>query len=109
MDSVAPPGLSMVSVLSLLACSIQLFVAVMLTRRYGGRSSTVDWWILLWLFYDVIVHLTLVCPTRSRNSVCLHVCDLFAAVFQEGPFVYMSVVGTVETSEGPLAQLCEFS
>lgn len=102
MDSAAPPGLSMVSVLSL------LFIAAMLTHRYGGQSSTVDWWILLWLFYDVIVHLTLVCPTRSRNSVCLHVCDLFAAVFQEGPFVYMSVVGTVgtvETSEGPLAQL----
>lgn len=109
MDSAAPPGLSIVSVLSLLACSIQLFVAVMLTRRYGGRSSTVDWWILLWLFYDVIVHLTLVCPTRSRDSVCLHVRDLFAAIFQEGPFVYMSVVGTVETSEGPLAQLCQFS
>lgn len=109
MGSAASPGPSIVSVLSLLACSIQLFVAVMLTRRYGGRSSTLDWWILLWVFYDVIVHLTLVCPTRSRDSIYLHVHDLFAAVFQEGPFVYMSVVGTVETSEGPLAQLCQFS
>ncbi|XP_039979044.1 emopamil-binding protein-like [Xiphias gladius] len=82
MDSVAPPGLSLVSVLSLLACSIQVLAAVLLTHRYGGQSSLTDKWILLWLFYDVIVHLTL-----------------------EGPFVYMSLVGMVETSEGPLAEL----
>ncbi|XP_070711655.1 emopamil-binding protein-like [Pempheris klunzingeri] len=75
-------GLSLVSVLSLLACSVQVLAAVLLARRYGGRSSAEDRWVLLWLFYDVIVHLTL-----------------------EGPFVYMSVGGTVETSEGPLAEL----
>ncbi|XP_029369977.1 emopamil-binding protein-like [Echeneis naucrates] len=82
MDLVASSGLSLVSLLSLLACSIQMLVAVLLTRRYGRRSSVQDRWILLWLFYDVIVHLTL-----------------------EGPFVYMSLVGTVETAEGPLAEL----
>ncbi|XP_026219316.1 emopamil-binding protein-like [Anabas testudineus] len=82
MDSVVLGGLSLVSVLSLLACSVQVLIAVILTRRYGGQSSVEDRWILLWLFYDVIVHLTL-----------------------EGPFVYMSLVGTVETSEGPLAEL----
>nr|XP_046238818.1 emopamil-binding protein-like [Scatophagus argus] len=82
MDSVAPPCLSLVSVVSLLACSVQVLAAALLTHRYGRRSSAVDRWILLWLFYDVIVHLTL-----------------------EGPFVYMSLVGTVETSEGPLAEL----
>ncbi|XP_038587796.1 emopamil-binding protein-like [Micropterus salmoides] len=82
MDSAAPPVLSLVSVLSLLACSIQVLAAILLTRRCGGRSSAEDRWILLWLFYDVIVHLTL-----------------------EGPFVYMSLVGTVETSDGPLAEL----
>ena len=32
----------------------------------------------------------------------------YLSVCQEGPFVYMSLVGTVETSEGPLAELCEF-
>ncbi|MEQ2308234.1 hypothetical protein AMECASPLE_026135 [Ameca splendens] len=77
-----PPGLSLVSVLSLLGCSLQVLAATLLTHRYGGRSSPTDRWILLWLFYDVIVHLTL-----------------------EGPFVYMSLVGTVEESEGPLAEL----
>ncbi|MED6283532.1 hypothetical protein CHARACLAT_009862 [Characodon lateralis] len=77
-----PPGLSLVSVLSLLGCSLQVLAAALLTHRYGGRSSPADRWILLWLFYDVIVHLTL-----------------------EGPFVYMSLVGTVEESEGPLAEL----
>ncbi|KAF7207066.1 emopamil-binding protein-like [Nothobranchius furzeri] len=82
MDSAGLPSLPLVSVLSLLACSLQLLAAGLLTRRYGGRSSPMDKWILLWLFYDVIVHVTL-----------------------EGPFVYMSLVGTVETSEGPLAEL----
>ncbi|XP_022619776.1 emopamil-binding protein-like [Seriola dumerili] len=82
MDSVVPSSLSLVSVLSLLACSIQVLAAILLTHRYGGRSSVKDRWILLWLYYDVIVHLTL-----------------------EGPFVYMSMVGTVQTSEGPLAEL----
>lgn len=82
MDSPAPPSLPLVTILSLLACGVQLLAAVLLTRRYGGRSSAEDRWVLLWLFYDVIVHLTL-----------------------EGPFVYMSLVGTVETSEGPLAEL----
>ncbi|XP_035533856.1 emopamil-binding protein-like [Morone saxatilis] len=82
MDSEPPSGLSLVSVLSLLACSFQVLAAAMLTRRFGGRSSAEDKWILLWLFYDVIVHLTL-----------------------EGPFVYLSLVGTVKTSEGPLAEL----
>ncbi|XP_023281888.1 emopamil-binding protein-like [Seriola lalandi dorsalis] len=82
MDSIVPSSLSLVSVLSLLACSIQVLAAVLLTHRYGRRSSVKDRWILLWLYYDVIVHLTL-----------------------EGPFVYMSMVGTVQTSEGPLAEL----
>ncbi|XP_008323634.1 emopamil-binding protein-like [Cynoglossus semilaevis] len=85
MDSTTPPGLSLVSVCSLLACSLQVLAAAMLTHRFGGQSSVTDRWILLWLFYDVIVHLTL-----------------------EGPFVYMSLVGTVQTSEGPLAELCEY-
>lgn len=82
MESSAPPGVSLTSLLSLLACGFQLLAAVSLTHRYGGRCSSADRWVLLWLFYDVIVHLTL-----------------------EGPFVYMSLGGTVETSEGPLAEL----
>ncbi|XP_041638023.1 emopamil-binding protein-like [Cheilinus undulatus] len=82
MDSEVPPGLSLVSIVSLLACGVQLTTAVLLTHRFGGWSSSVDRWIMVWLFYDVIVHLTL-----------------------EGPFVYMSLGGTVEMSEGPLAEL----
>nr|XP_019963285.1 PREDICTED: emopamil-binding protein-like [Paralichthys olivaceus] len=67
MDSSAPPGLSLVAVLSLLACSIQVLTAILLTHRYGGRSSATDKWILLWLFYDVIVHLTLEGPFTWRE------------------------------------------
>ncbi|XP_047432292.1 emopamil-binding protein-like [Mugil cephalus] len=82
MDSETSPVLSPVSILSLLACGLQVLAAVLLTRWFGGRSSAQDRWVLLWLFYDVIVHLTL-----------------------EGPFVYMSLRGTVDTSQGPLAEL----
>lgn len=82
MDSETSPVLSLVSILSLLACGLQVLAAVLLTRWFGGRSSAQDRWVLLWLFYDVIVHLTL-----------------------EGPFVYMSLRGTVDTSQGPLAEL----
>lgn len=60
MDSAEFPGLSVVTVLSLLACILQMLSAVLLTYRYGGSASGKDKWILLWVFYDVIVHLTLV-------------------------------------------------
>ncbi|XP_029030237.1 emopamil-binding protein-like [Betta splendens] len=82
MESLVPRSLSLVSACSLLACGLQMLAAFMLTQRFGGQSSAEDRRLLLWLYYDVIVHLTL-----------------------EGPFVYMSLVGTVETSEGPLADL----
>lgn len=45
-------------------------------------------------------------------QVCFSVHSFHASgclCLQEGPFVYMSLVGTVETSEGPLAELCEFN
>lgn len=73
---------SIVSSVSLLACALQGAAAYRMMRHVGGRSSTIDQWVLTWLFYDVIVHITL-----------------------EGPFVLMSLSGSVETSEGPLAQL----
>ncbi|KAJ0002501.1 hypothetical protein NQD34_007650 [Periophthalmus magnuspinnatus] len=76
------PIFSMVSAVSLLACAFQGVAAYLMMRRVGGKSSTIDQWVLTWLFYDVIVHITL-----------------------EGPFVWMSLGGSVETSEGPLAQL----
>uniref|UniRef100_A0AAZ3P0G2 EBP like n=1 Tax=Oncorhynchus tshawytscha TaxID=74940 RepID=A0AAZ3P0G2_ONCTS len=53
-----------VTVYSLLACAAQ-------------KCSGTDRWVLVWLFYDAIVHITFEC---------------------EGPFVYMSLVGTVATS-----------
>ncbi|XP_008298583.1 emopamil-binding protein-like [Stegastes partitus] len=79
MDSPAPPSLSPVAIFSLLACGVQVLAAVLLTHRYGGRSSAQDRWVLLWLFYDVIVHLTLEGPFVYTSLVvcCLH--------FQEGP------------------------
>ncbi|KAM3857265.1 emopamil-binding protein-like [Diretmus argenteus] len=76
------PLLSQVSLLSLLACGVQAAVAFLLAWRWGVNCSAADRWTLVWLIYDAIVHLTL-----------------------EGPFVYMSLVGTVETSEGMLAEL----
>uniref|UniRef100_A0A8C6UWK1 EBP like n=1 Tax=Neogobius melanostomus TaxID=47308 RepID=A0A8C6UWK1_9GOBI len=82
MDSDADPVFSAVSAVSLLACALQGAAAYLMTRRFGGNSSMTDRWVLTWLFYDVIVHVTL-----------------------EGPFVLMSLRGSVEASEGPVAQL----
>ena len=85
MDSEPSSGLSLVSVISLLACSAQVLVAAALTCRYGARSSTVDRWVLTWLFYDVIVHLTLVRPVRFRfYCSCL---TLYLNLSQSGLFV----------------------
>lgn len=82
MESGAEPVFSMVSAVSLLACALQGAAAYLMMRRIGGNRSSTDQWVLTWLFYDVIVHITL-----------------------EGPFVLMSLRGSVESSEGPLAQL----
>lgn len=56
-------------------------------------------------------HLFFVVSLECLVWMCL-VCLVFLcllSISQEGPFVYMSLVGTVETSEGPLAELCEFN
>lgn len=41
MGSMAPPGFSLVSLLSLLACSLQLAVALLLAQCYRGGSSII--------------------------------------------------------------------
>ncbi|XP_018415639.1 PREDICTED: emopamil-binding protein-like [Nanorana parkeri] len=81
-EKAAPVLLSSVTVYSLAACAAQLGLGYVLAQRLGKRCHATDRWVLVWLFYDAIVHFTL-----------------------EGPFVYLSLVGTVATSEGPLAAL----
>ncbi|XP_066449691.1 emopamil-binding protein-like [Eleutherodactylus coqui] len=76
------PLVSAVTVYSLVACAAQLALGYVLAQRLGKRCSGTDRWVLVWLFYDAIVHFTL-----------------------EGPFVYLSLVGTVATSDGALASL----
>ncbi|XP_038863464.1 emopamil-binding protein-like [Salvelinus namaycush] len=71
-----------VTVYSLLACSAQFVVGYILAQIWGRKCSGTDRWVLVWLFYDAIVHITL-----------------------EGPFVYMSLVGTVATSDNIFAEL----
>ncbi|XP_073518791.1 emopamil-binding protein-like [Phyllobates terribilis] len=77
-----PPLVSAVTVYSLAACAAQLALGYVLAQRLGKRCSGADRWVLVWLFYDAIVHFTL-----------------------EGPFVYLSLMGTVGTSEGAMASL----
>ncbi|XP_069828221.1 emopamil-binding protein-like [Dendropsophus ebraccatus] len=76
------PLVSAVTVYSLAACAAQLALGYVLAQRLGRRCPPADRWLLVWLFYDAIVHFTL-----------------------EGPFVYLSLVGTVATSDGALASL----
>ncbi|XP_067848702.1 emopamil-binding protein-like [Heptranchias perlo] len=76
------PLLSAVAQCSLLVCAALLLLAWALSLRFGQRCSSLDRAVLVWLFYDTIVHFTL-----------------------EGPFVYMSLVGTVANSDNILAFL----
>uniref|UniRef100_A0A3Q3EHV2 EBP like n=1 Tax=Kryptolebias marmoratus TaxID=37003 RepID=A0A3Q3EHV2_KRYMA len=79
MDSAVSPSLSLVSVLSLLVCSLQVLAAVLLTGMFSGQSSPMDRWVLLWLFYDVIVHLTLVGG----------ICSFLFVVFSMSQFLFI--------------------
>ncbi|KAM4602219.1 emopamil-binding protein-like [Polymixia lowei] len=78
----SPALVTMVTVYSLLACVGQMAAGFLLAQRWGGHCSPADRWVLVWLCYDAIVHITL-----------------------EGPFVFMSLTGTVATSDGLLAEL----
>ncbi|KAG8431225.1 hypothetical protein GDO86_019221 [Hymenochirus boettgeri] len=73
---------SSVTAYSLAACAAQLFLGYALARRLGGGCSGPDRLVLVWLFYDAVVHFTL-----------------------EGPFVYLSLAGTVATSDSVLSLL----
>ncbi|KAJ1114801.1 hypothetical protein NDU88_003032 [Pleurodeles waltl] len=75
-------ALTSVTLWSLLACAAQLAVGYVLAQRLGKNCSPTDIWVLVWLFYDAIVHFTLECP-----------------------FVYFSLTGTVATSDSILASL----
>jgi len=49
-----------VTVYSLLACVAQFAVGFAFAQKWGNKCSAVDRWVLVWLFYDAIVHFTLV-------------------------------------------------
>ncbi|XP_055500843.1 emopamil-binding protein-like isoform X1 [Leucoraja erinacea] len=76
------PLLSPAALCSLLLCSAQLVLAYALSLYFGQRRPPLDRALLTWLFYDCITHFTL-----------------------EGPFVYMSLTGTVAQSDNVLAFL----
>ncbi|XP_050807609.1 emopamil-binding protein-like [Gopherus flavomarginatus] len=78
----APRLLSAAAAGSLAVCAAQLGLAWALGRRLGGRCAPADRWVLGWLCYDVLVHCTL-----------------------EGPFVYLSLIGTVAESDNIFASL----
>lgn len=66
------PGLfTTVTVLSLLACAAQLVLGYILAQIWGRKCSVTDRWVLVWLFYDAIVHTTLVsgCVWCSAEQV----------------------------------------
>ncbi|XP_072466611.1 emopamil-binding protein-like isoform X2 [Notamacropus eugenii] len=67
---------------SLLLCAAQLAAGYALGSRLGRAASWADRWALVWLCYDALVHFTL-----------------------EGPFVYLSLVGSVADSDDLIASL----
>lgn len=102
-----------VTVVSLLACAAQFAVGFILAQIWGKKCSSTDRWVLVWLFYDAIVHITLVSRcvsdfgTGNIEEIIIYSQLCARLVLQEGPFVYMSLVGTVATSDGIFAELCK--
>ncbi|XP_077170317.1 emopamil-binding protein-like [Paroedura picta] len=78
----APGLLSWGSAASLALCAAQLGLGAVLGQRFGRRHGTsrLDRWVLSWLCYDVLVHCAL-----------------------EGPFVYLSLKGSVAESDSVIA------
>nr|XP_056712741.1 emopamil-binding protein-like [Euleptes europaea] len=76
----SPWPLSRASAASLAVCAAQLGLCGLLGRRYG--KSRLECLVLSWLCYDALVHCTL-----------------------EGPFVYLSLVGSVAESDSIIASL----
>ena len=93
------------AIFSLAVASCHFLGALLLTTVLGRlkRFNTIDWLIVLWLAYDVIVHLTLVSQSRHQHAPMLFY------VIQEGPFLYFSLTGTVLKSEGILANVCMYA
>lgn len=81
-QSDSPALFTHVTFYSLLACAAQFAVGYVFAQIWGKKCSVTDRWVLVWLFYDAIVHITL-----------------------EGPFVYMSLIGTVATADNIFAEL----
>lgn len=101
-----------VTVYSLLACVAQFAVGFAFAQKWGNKCSAVDRWVLVWLFYDAIVHFTLVSIKVHTRTLSLYLPVNYLLVcftVQEGPFVYMSLVGNVATSDNLLAELCEYA
>uniref|UniRef100_A0A8B9KTT0 EXPERA domain-containing protein n=1 Tax=Astyanax mexicanus TaxID=7994 RepID=A0A8B9KTT0_ASTMX len=105
------PVLSAITVLSLLACAAQLAAGYIFAQIWGRKCSSTDRWVLVWLFYDAIVHITLVSELNLHCGLNLDFIltpsssPVLISTVQEGPFVYMSLVGTVATSDNILAEL----
>lgn len=55
-----PALFTKVTVYSLLACVAQFAVGFVFAQKWGNKCSAADRWVLVWLFYDAIVHFTLV-------------------------------------------------
>ncbi|XP_065253603.1 emopamil-binding protein-like [Emys orbicularis] len=95
----APPLLTAAAAGSLAVCAVQLGLAWALGRRLGGRCAPADRWVLGWLCYDVLVHCTLNPSQCAHSTSCTH------HTGQEGPFVYLSLIGTVAESDNIFASL----
>ncbi|XP_045199878.2 emopamil-binding protein-like isoform X2 [Mercenaria mercenaria] len=76
------PQMSTVSVVSLLLTAVYMLIGWVFATLNRGRVSRDDYWVLVWLVYDVLIHITL-----------------------EGSFVVISLVSTVQESDHFTAQL----
>lgn len=79
-EAVEPVLFTKVTVYSLLACVAQFAVGFAFAQKWGNKCSAVDRWVLVWLFYDAIVHFTLVSiKVHTRNAFVIPACNYLLA------------------------------
>uniref|UniRef100_A0A672PLJ4 EBP like n=1 Tax=Sinocyclocheilus grahami TaxID=75366 RepID=A0A672PLJ4_SINGR len=61
-------GAWILTVYSLLACVAQFAVGFVFAQKCGNKCSAVDRWVLVWLFYDAMVHFTLVSAKVYKST-----------------------------------------
>ncbi len=108
-----PTLFTKVTVYSLFACVAQFALGFVFAQKWGNKCSAVDRWVLVWLFYDAIVHFTLVSTDLHAGTFTVWpVCNsspLAAWPCRRDPSSTCHSLEMWQSSDGLLAELCRYT